>query len=202
MSSPDRRPVSETSPLPARLPAALRQDGRAPRSRAQRLLMLGILTAISLSVAIPTLIVTGIFGQRSRPKTPPPAVQATPAPNDGLLSSLQRSADTLLPNPPVLGPDPITVPVRPEHVAARLERIQRQAAQFGGTATEGLPNGGERHLFVDLPATATAAFRLAVTTKSPANAVNPAPTATASPAATAAGVDHIEVIIRPAGEDE
>ena len=163
--------------------------------------MLGILTAISLSVAIPTLIVTGIFGQRPRPKTPP-VVQATTAADDGLLKRLQESAGTLLPDPPSLGPDPITVPVRPEHVAARVERIQRQAAQFGGTATEGLANGGERHLYVDLPATATAAFRLAVTTRASVDAASPAPPATASPAATAASLDHIEVIIRPAGEDE
>ena len=164
--------------------------------------MLGILTAISLSVAIPTLIVTGIFGQRPRPKTPPPAVQATPAPDDGMLERLQQSAGKLLPDPPSLGPDPITIPVRPEHIATRVEKIQRQAAQFGGTATEGLSNGSERHLFVDLPATATAAFRLAVTTKGPADAASPAPTSTASPAATAASLDHVEVIIRPAGEDE
>ena len=200
MSLPDRHPASETTP-PTRLPAALRQDGRAPRSPVQRLLMLGILTAISLSVAIPTLIVTGIFGQRPRPRTPP-AVQAAPATDDALLERLQQSAGKLLPDPPSLGPDPITVPVRPEHVAARLEKIQRQAAQFGGTATEGLSNGGERHLYVDLPATATAAFRLAVTTRTPADAASPAPAVAASPAATAASLDHIEVIIRPAGEDE
>ena len=201
MSSPDRQPVSETPPSAAPLPAALRPDGREPRSRADRLLMLGILTAISLAVTIPTLVVTGIFGQRPRPKTPP-AAQATPAPGDGLLSSLQRSADQLLPAPQSLGPDPIIVPVRPEHIAARVEKVAHQAAQFGGTTTEGLTDANGRHLFVDLPASQTAAFRLAVTTKSSVDAAIPAPVAAASPAATAASLDHVEVIIRTVADDE
>ena len=201
MSPPDRQPVSETSPPPARLPAALRQDGRAPRSRAQRLLMLGILTAISLSVAIPTLIVTGIFGQRPRPKTPP-AVQAAPTPDSGLLERARESANQFLPDQMALGPDPIIVPVRPAHIATRLEKVRRQAVQFGGTATDGVPDGNEKHLFVDLPATATAAFRLAVTTNATVENGSPALTTTAPSGSPAASLDHIEVIIRPAGEDE
>ena len=201
MSSPDRQPVSDPPPA-APLPAALRPDGREPRSRAQRLLMLGILTAISLSVAIPALVVTGLFGQRPRPKTPAAPAHAAPAPGDGLLDSLQRSAIQTLPDSQSLGPDPITVLVRPEHVAARLEKVRRQAAQFGGTATDGVPEGNEKLLFVDLPAAATAAFRLAVQTNAAVAAGSPAPTPTAASGSPAISPDHVEVIIRPAGNDD
>ena len=187
MSPPDRPPVTEKLPSAAR-----REDGAAPRSRAERLLMLCLLVAICLAVSIPTLVVTGIFGQRPKPKAPPPAAQATPTPGDGLTDRAKESANVFLPDPGALGPEPITVTVRPEHLTARLETVRRQAAQFGGTATEGVPSGNEKVLFVDLPAAATAAFRQAVTPATPAP----------PPAATPSGQDHITVIIRPAGDDE
>jgi hypothetical protein len=159
--------------------------------------MLAVLVGISLSVALPTLIVSHIFGQRPAAKASAPAAAQT---RDGLLGSLQRSADTLLPAPPALAPDSITITVRPEHVAARLEKIRRQAAQFGGTATDGVPDAVGSHLFVDLPAASTAAFRTAVAPLAASSVPSPAAPATGTPAPT--GIDHIEVIIRPIGDDE
>ena len=82
------------------------------------------------------------------------------------------------------------------------EKVARQAVQFGGTVTEGLSDGTGRHLFVDLPAAQTAAFRLAVTPKAPADAASPAPAVTASPAASPVSQDHVEVIIRATPDDE
>ena len=131
---------------------------------------------------------------------------ATPAPDDGLLEIAPDKARTSsCPPSQSLGP------IRSRPGAARARRrprwrkIQRQAAQFGGTATDGRARtANEKHLFVDLPAAATAAFRLAVETNAPADAASPAPDAARSFAgsAGAASLDHIEVIIRPAGDDE
>ena len=179
MSSPDRQPVPETpltaapshaaplpaAPLPAApLTAALRPDGRAPRSRAERLLMLGTLTAISLAVAIPTLVVTEIFGQRPRPQPKVAVTQATPTPDSGLnFCRSSENARTLF------CPPPLALDTRPDHRARYGPSIspparKRWPAKPRSSAAR-RRNGlcrmeMERHLFVDLPAAQTAAFRL------------------------------------------
>lgn len=175
MSSPDR-------PAPAADPAA------RPRSLPQRLQLLAVLLIVpGLAVTLPTLVVTHIFGQR-------PPVHATPAAN-GLTTALQHSAESLLPTPAPLTLDPIHLSVRPDHVTTRAEKVARQATALGGTAVEGISAGGEKHLFVDLPAGCAAAFRQAVT-------ANETPVPPASTPTVGAARDQLEVMIRPASDDE
>ena len=202
MPSPDRQTISETPPAPAApVPTALRRDGTSPRTFAERLLMLLTLLAIALAVMIPTLVITHFFGQHPKLRTPPVVQPAPDTSNAGLRQALERSAVGLLPAPAALAPDPITVTVRADHLAARVEKIKRQAAQFGGTASDGVPNGQERRLFVDVPATASTAFRQAVTSNTAVADASPAPAASPM-AGAAAGQEHLEIIIRPAGDDE
>ena len=178
MSSPDR--------LSAPLDPAAR-----PRPLAQRLqLLLIVLILPIIVVTLPTLFVTGIFGQRPRHAAPVPTPDTT-----GLKAALNLSATSLLPTPAPLTPDTIRVTVRPEHVAARAEKVAGQAKLLGGSAVEGVSAVGEKHLFVDLPAGCTDAFRQAVTSNDP-------PVAPATTPAPGAARDQVEVLIRSAAEDE
>ncbi len=169
---------------------------RRPRTLGQRLQLLLILLVLPVAaVTVPTLLVTGIFGQHPRSKAstgaPTPAIATT---LNGLGAALNRSAESLLPAPAPLTPEPIQVKVRPDHLTARAEKVSRQAAALGGSAVEGVSNPGEKHLFVDLPAGNADAFRRAL-------ADNTLPTAAAAPIAGAAR-DQLEVIVRPTADDE
>ena len=138
------------------------------------------------AVCIPTVVVSHFFGQRPARKEAPHT--------EGLQKTLEQSAQSLLPPPSALGPDPITVTARADRVTARLEKIVRQAQALGGTASEGLSTATEKRLSVDLPGGQLEAFRQAV-----AGNVMPQPLAVAS---TPAGRDYVDVVIRASGDDE
>lgn len=188
MSSPDR-------PSPVIDPAA------RPRSFAQRLQLLLILLILPVAaVTLPALFVTGIFGQRPSPKpTPKPKIShPTPAPTpdtSGLTAALSRSAESLLPAPAPFTTEPIRLSVRADHVAARAQKVTDQAKLLGGSAVEGVSAPGEKHLFVDVPAGFADAFRQAVTK----NETPVSPTITPAPKTAH---DQVEVVIRPAADDE
>ena len=167
-----------------------------PRPFAERLRLLLILLILPVvAVSLPALLVTGIFGQRPKPKAPA-HVSPSPAPDtSGLSEALEHSADALLPTPAPLTPDPIRVTVRADHVAARAEKVINQAKQLGGSAIEGVSAAGEKHLYVDVPAGCADAFREAVTK-------NDVPVAPATTPALNAARDQLEVVIRPAADDE
>ncbi len=194
MSSSDR-------PSPVIDPAA------RPRPLGERLqLLLIVLILPVVAVMLPALLVTGIFGQRPKPKalpihakpTPPSAVHASPTPppdTSGLTAALNRSAESLLPVPAPLTIDPIRVQVRADHVAARAEKVAAQAKQLGGSVVEGVSGPGEKHLFVELPAGCADVFRQAVTKNEPPVVPTTAPI-------PGAARDQLEVLIRPAADDE
>lgn len=145
-----------------------------------------LLVLPAAAVCIPTVVISHFFGQHPAPK---------PAPQTGgLQKTLEQSANTLLPPPAALGPDPLVVTARADRLAARLDKITRQAQALGGTASEGLSTTAEKRLSVDLPAGRLDLFRQAVTGN-----VMPSPVA-GSPAP--AGHDYVDVIIRAAGDDE
>ncbi len=186
MSASPLRP--ETAPAPTTPP--VRDDGRKPRSLADRLRLGLILLALpAAAVCIPTYLVSHFFGQR--PKAQEPHTEL-------LQQSLQQSADHLLPGPPPLGPDALTVTVRADHLAARMQKIAGQAQEFGGSASEGLSTGTEKHLSIELPAGRGDAFRQAV--KANAALGSAAPSSTANPAD--ARKDFVDVVIRAAGDDD
>lgn len=181
MSALPERP--EIAPAPA---ASKADDARRPRSAADRLRLFAILLVLpAAAVCIPTVVVSHFFGQRPAPKAPPHT--------EALQKTLELSANNLLPPPSALGPDPITVTARADRLAARLEKITRQAQTLGGTASEGLSTAMEKRLSVDLPAGRLETFRQAVTG-------NVMPTPAAGPVPT--GHDYVDVIIRAAGDDE
>lgn len=194
MSSPDR-------------PPAVTDPAARPRPLGQRLQLLFIVLILPVvAVTLPALLVTGIFGRRPQPKAPPvhakpaprPVARATPAPTpdtSGLTAALNHSAESLLPVPAPLTTDPIRLPVRADHVTARAEKVANQAKLLGGSAVEGVSAPGEKHLFVEVPAGSAEAFRQAVTKNEPPIP----PTITPAPGAAR---DHLEVIIRPAADDE
>ena len=190
--SPTDRP-DPVPPLPPPDP-----DAR-PRSLAQRLGLLMILLVLPVAtVTLPVLVVTGIFGQRPRLKA---SAAVSPTPNTaGLRQELDRKANNLLPTPAPLTLDPLRLSVRdPSHVGPRAEKIKAQAQAFGGSAVEGLAAAGEAHLFVDLPAGAEAAFRMAATANTTLEVLAaPAP----PPTARAAARDQVEVFIRASANDE
>ena len=172
---------------------------RRPRTLGQRLQLLLVLLIIpGVAVAIPTVFVTGIFGQHPKPKDSPkrpPSAQAAPADQNALTAALNHSAELLLPTPAPLTPEPIPVRVRPDHVAARAEKIARQAQALGGTAVEGVSQPGEKHLYVDLPGGTAETFRRALTD-------NTLPTPSSATPAPNAARDQLEVIVRPTADDE
>lgn len=188
-------------------PPSLADDPAArPRPLAQRLqLLLTVLILPVLAVTLPTLAVTGIFGQRPKPKpvahaapTPKPPTRATPAPTpdtSGLTAALNHSAESLLPTPAPLSPEAIRLTVRADHVLARAEKVASQAKLLAGAVVEGVSAAGEKHLFVDLPAGRADAFRQAVTK-------NDAPIVPTAPPAPGAARDQLEVVIRAAADDE
>ena len=175
-------------PSPPEVAAPARDDGRRPRSLANRLgLGLILLLLPATAVCVPIFVVSHFFGRRPRSK--PPQTEL-------LQQSLERSADYLLPTPPPLGPDTVTVTVRAEHLAARLKKVSDQAQALGGSASEGLSTPTEKHLSVALPAGRAEAFRQAVN-------ANTAPGSLSSPAASpGAAQDFVDVVIRAAGDDE
>ena len=176
MSSPDR-------PVPSADPAA------RPRTLAQRLQLLAVLLVIpGLAVTLPTLVVTHFFGQGPRRAAPASDVS-------GLTEALKHSAVNLLPTPAPLTVEPIRLSVRADHLAARAEKVGNQAKTLGGTAVEGISANGEKHLFVDLPAGCAEAFRRAVT-------ANETPQVPVSTPTLGAARDQLEVVIRPAADDE
>ena len=185
MSASPPRPG--TAPFPPTAPA--RDDGRKPRSLADRLrLGLILLVLPAAAVCIPTYLVSHFFGPR--PKGPPDT--------QGLQQSLQQSADNLLPAPPPLGPDAMVVTVRTGHLAARMKKISDQAQEFGGSASEGLSTDTEKRLSVELPAGRADAFRQAV--KANAALGSSALSPNARPAT--AEKDFVDVVIRAAADDE
>ena len=100
-----------------------------------------------------------------------------------------------MPTPAPLTPEPITIKVRPEHVAARADKVSRQAQALGGSAVEGVSNPGEKHLYVDLPAGSADPFRRALID----NTLPSPPVATPAPSSAR---DQLEVIVRPTADDE
>ena len=182
MSAPPDRPEATSAPV---VPA--RDDARRPRSVADRLRLFVILLVLpAAAVCIPTVVVSHFFGQH-------PALKEAPH-TEGLQKTLEQSAQSLLPPPLALGPDPITVNARADRLDARLKKITNQAQALGGTASEGLSTATEKRLSVDLPAGQLEAFRQAVAAN-----VMPRPLAVAS---APAGRDYVDVIIQAAGDDE
>ena len=182
------------------IPARPQADdpARRPRTFAQRLQLLLILLILpGAAVVIPTLVVTGIFGQHPHPKALPKQTPTQTSTTDlnGLGAALNHSAETLMPTPAPLTPEPIQIKVRPEHVAARAQKVAQQAQALGGTAIEGVSNLGEKHLFVDLPAGSADTFRQAL-------ANNTLPAAPAATPTAGAAHDQLEVIVRPTADDE
>ena len=173
-----------------------RDDGRQPRSLADRLrLFLILLLLPATAVCVPTYLLTHFFGQRPKSKEPRTEL---PLHTELLQQSLQRSADRLLPEPPPLGPDALTVTVQADHLAARMKKIVDQAREFGGSASEGLSTGTEKRLSVELPAGRGDAFRLAVKTNAALGSSAPPPAA----GAAADGKDFVDVVIQAMGNDE
>ena len=165
----------------------LDDPARRPRSFGQRMQLLLILLVLPVAaVLLPTLVVTKYFGQRPKPKKVPETT--------ALAAALEHSAQSLLPTPSPLTPEPIRVKVRPERLTARTAKVASQAEVLGGTATEGLADTGEKHLYVDLPAGRGSLFRQAVLE-------NTSPAAPASAPAAGAARDQLEVIIH-GDEDE
>ena len=166
-----------------------------PRSLAERLGLLVMLVALPMAVVtLPTLVITGVFGQRPRPKT------SAAADTSGLRRELDSKASHLLPPPAPLAAEPVRVSVHdPSHVGPRAEKVDAQAKALGGSAVEGLAAEGEKHLFVDLPAGAAEPFRRAVTENTPVESLSPSPASGSNPSATR---DQVEVFIRAAGNDE
>ena len=207
MSAPVPADAASPRPVPA-------HPDTAPLSAPKRLGLLVILLVLPITaVSLPAIFVTMFFGHRthgpiiSLPKilhreSPRPA--AAPAPDvSGLRNALEQNAQGVLPPPAALSPDPIVLTVRAEHVAARADRVTALARQYGGSVSEGLPTAGEKDLYVDVPQTASAAFRSALTARAAASPAPPALAAPAAPAASgAAPVDHLEIIIRTAADDE
>lgn len=181
MSSPERLPV-----------AAADDPARRPRSLGQRLQLLCVLLLLpAAAVALPTLIVTHIFGQRPAAKTPAPDLS-------GLKDALNHSAEAMFPTPAPLSSDAIVLKVRADHVQARAKKVVGQAQSLGGAAVQGVAAAGEQaHLFVDLPAGRAEAFREAVTKNEP-----PAMPTTAAASAPGRARDQLEVIIRTVADDE
>lgn len=161
-----------------------------PLSGPRRLGLLLILLILPvIAVSLPAILVTLVFGQRPHP----PA--AATSDMSGLRQSLEQNAQGVLPPPAGLAAEPIILTVRSDHVAARAARVTALVERLGGSASEGLPKTGEKHLFIDLPATSVAAFRAEVVNT---GAASP----TAAPAAPGAPVSHLEVIVRAAADDE
>ncbi len=181
------------SALPSRpeiAAAPARDDARKPRSLADRLrLGLILLVLPAALVCIPTMIVTGVFGQRPKSKAPR---------TEGLQQSLEQTATQLLPGTSSLGPDATVVTVRADHLAARMKKISDQAQAFGGSASEGLSTATEKYLSIELPAGRADAFRQAVTSNAAVGSFTPAPAAGPAPV----GKDFVDVVIRAAGDDE
>jgi hypothetical protein len=143
-----------------------------------------------LLVAMPAVLVTHFFGRRptfAAKPTPPPAPDVR-----GLRDTLERTAQQQLPGQVSLGPDAIHLTISPDRLAARTEKISRQARELGGSASEGLPAPKEKHLYVELPAGKEAVFRKLVSgDPKPADAPATSPAPGASPGAK----DHVEVIL-------
>lgn len=169
---------------------------RRPRTLGQRLGLLCILLIAPVAaVTIPTLVVTGFFGQRPGPKAAAHPVTAPKADLNGLGAALNRSAESLLPTPAPLTTEPIQLRVRADHLAARAEKVSRQAQALGGSTVEGVSNPGEKHLYVDLPAGSVDGFRRAL-------ADNSLPAPPPAPPAAGTARDQLEVVIRPTADDE
>ena len=194
MSSPV--PADAASPRPA--PA---NADTAPLSGPRRLGLLLILLVLPvIAVCLPAIFVTFVFGQRPR-SSPAPSSAAVEV--SGLRNALVQNAQSVLPQPDALASDPIVLTVRPEHVEARAARVSALARRFGGSVSEGLPGAGEKDLYADIPLGSSAAFRQAVTAPASANPVPPGPPTAPAMAPGAAGpVDHLEIILRPAADDE
>jgi hypothetical protein len=200
--APDVPPIAMSSPVPADatsprpLPAGA---DAAPLSVQKRLGLLVILLILPvIAVSLPAIFVTLVFGQRPHPASPAPAAAAPDV--SGLRNALERNAQGVLPPPAALASDPIVLTVRAEHVAARAAHVTALARQYGGSVSAGLPQNGETDLYADVPQAASAAFRQALT--APAATAGASPTAAAAPAQGAATMDHLEIIIRPAADDE
>jgi hypothetical protein len=181
--------------LPA--PSNRRPADLAPLSPGKRLWLLTILVVLPVFlVMLPAVVVTHFFGRRPtfeswRRPAPEPDVSQ-------LRGLLERTAQAGLPAPTALTPEPLELTVPPARLAARAEKITRQAQELGGSATEGLPVEGEKHLFVELPAGRGEAFRQLVAGHGKAAATPlPSPANPATAAASAGGSkDRVEVIIR------
>lgn len=159
---------------------------RRPRPLGQRLGLLLILLILPVTaVTVPTLLVTGFFGNHPRPKAAPAV--------DGLGDALDLSAQKLLPTPAPLTPEPLRLTVRPARLAARAAKITTQAQALGGSAVEGISDPGEKHLYVDLPGGRGPLFRQAVLE-------NTAPSPPAGSTAAGAARDQLEVILH--GDDD
>lgn len=184
--------MSALPPRSAPSSVPIRDNGRKPRTLADRL-WLGVILLLlpAAAVCIPTVVISHIFGQRPPPKVPP--VETT-----ALQQSLELSASQLLPTPPPLGPDAISVTVRADHLAARMIKISEQAQEFGGSASEGLSTATEKRLSVALPAGRADAFRQAVKVNAAPGSISPSPSVGPTPA----GKDFVDVVIRAVGDDE
>ena len=179
-------------------PATPAEADTHPLSGPRRLGLLLILLILPvIAVSLPAILVTMIFGQRPRPAAPAATAAVSAAPDvSGLRNALERNAQGVLPAPGALAAEPIVLTVRADHMEARAARVETLARQFGGSTSAGLPQAGEKDLYVDLPAAATGEFRAALARA--AAPASPAPVSNAGPGP----IDHLEVIVRAAADDE
>jgi hypothetical protein len=179
-----------SSTLPAASPSPSGPgDGRAPRTPPERIGLLFLLVILPVAlVTLPAILVTAIFGQH--PRVAPAREVALD--DSGLRSALEHDAQQAMPAPSAIGEEPIVLTVRPDRLAARIQRIGELAKSLGGSMSEGLPHPDGADLYIDLPAGAAGSFRSALVPASPA----------AAGAETSSGKVHLEVTIRIARDDE
>lgn len=119
-------------------------------------LLLKLLLVPMAVVCLPTLVVTGFFGQRPEPKAPPDAAFSA------LRDSLERAARERLPEgTPTFGArfEDLSLPCAAADADARLEGLRGLAARCGGTLTDQGADPAGRHLLVELPAGSLPRFR-------------------------------------------
>jgi hypothetical protein len=178
------------SSTPAASPPPSSGDGRVPRTPPERIGLLFLLVILPVAlVTLPAILVTAIFGQHPRPA----AVHEPPALDDsGLRNALVHDAQQSMPDPSAIAEEPLVLTVRPDRLAARIQRIGDLAKSLGGSMTQGLPRPDGADLYIDLPAGAEAGFRSALAPASPAPSAD----------AAVGGKVHLEVTLRVARDDE
>lgn len=173
-------------------PSRPRSADLAPLSPGRRVWLLTVLILLPFTiVCLPAALVfhfsgrQGTFSSWGKPRGEPDV--------SGLRGSLERVAQKNLPPPDALDAGPIELRSAPDRLAARVEKVTRLAHDLGGSAAEGLPEGSDKHLYIELPAGRAAEFRAAVK-----SGARPSPLPAAN--AAAPGNEHLEVVIHTGDE--